>query len=611
MHKIRRSTHLILFTLLLASCFPSVGLAALLAQDNGSGDLAAQAASTRADYARSLEKLAAWCLENAAPELAHRTTAWAFSPHPRLNYIFLPPDRSEEPAAESQSAIADEWRQRFATLRNAQAEALFVLAEQAAEAGLASRALELANETLRENPNHEQARALFGYSREGETWLTAFEAAKAKAGEIWDDRFGWISQDDLPRYEAGERRNRAYWVSAERDAELHANIDNGWRIETEHYSITTNHSLEAGVALGQRLELLYDAWRQIFADYYLLGSQVRGAFGRGLPSPRRKFRVMYFADEDDFRRALARELPENVQTTGVYLAKRKTSYFYHADPEDFSTQYHEATHQLFQEVPSRTQLEPGREADFWLVEGIACYMESLHRHEPRESGSVAYLTTGGVDATRVQDARFYLFRNDFHEPLTDVSALNRIEFQRHPEIRKVYAQGGAMADMLLHTNGGAYQPALCKLLQAIYQGRRTSLPQLTEQSFTALDELYLSHMEVGDDDLSGRALGADVPYLALGGTNITDSGLAQLTDLEQVRWIDLAKTRVTDAGVRHLAEIKSLVELDLSATPITDAALESLAGATGLRKLTITGTQVSEPAVRKLKQIRPQLEIVR
>ncbi len=588
-------------------------------QDAAEKSITDAVAEARAEFEEKIRERVQFSRERKLPEpLAEILLRWPHRPEARLNYIFLPDSKRDaaghgfppRPDGDQYDEyLYNGWAAGFLSVRQQHAHALFQLAADAADEGNAGLALSLANQALREDPDSETSRQFFGYKRHENQWLTDYEIAKSKAGEVWDDRFGWLPAEDLPRYEAGERKNRSRWVSAERDAVLHQSLDLGWRIETEHFLITTNHSLEAGAALGKRLELLYQAWRIVFADYYLSASQLKGAFTRvALPNPRQKFRVNYFASEDEFRSALARELPQNAQTTGVYLSARKTSFFYHAEPEDHATQFHEVTHQLFQEAGGRAQLEPGRDNNFWLVEAIACYMESLQLHEPREPFDVPYLTTGGIAAARVQDARFYLFRQDFHEPLADMCALGRTEFQQHPELRKVYAQGAAVADMLLHADDGAHRQPTITLLKGLYQGRRTNLPPL---AYTALDELYVDFMNVRDADLATLSAGGDVSYLTLGGTDVTDAGLEQLVSLEGVRWIDLAQTAVTDEGVKHLAKLPGLAELDLSATKISDAALDALADAPNLNKLTIIGTNVSDAAVNRLKAVRRGLEVVR
>ncbi len=73
------------------------------------------------------------------------------------------------------------------------------------------------------------------------------------------------------------------WIDAANDAKLHAEITTGWDIETEHYRIRTNHSIEAAVALGVKLENLHRLWRQIFLGYYSSEADVEALFS-GRPS---------------------------------------------------------------------------------------------------------------------------------------------------------------------------------------------------------------------------------------------------------------------------------------------------------------------------------------
>ena len=79
------------------------------------------------------------------------------------------------------------------------------------------------------------------------------------------------------------------WIDAANDATLHAEIANGWDIETEHYRIRTNHSIEAAVALGVKLENLHRLWRQIFLGYYASEADVEALFS-GRPPPATSYR---------------------------------------------------------------------------------------------------------------------------------------------------------------------------------------------------------------------------------------------------------------------------------------------------------------------------------
>ena len=56
-------------------------------------------------------------------------------------------------------------------------------------------------------------------------------------------------------------------MPADEEAALRGDMKRGWRVETDHYVVTTNHSLEEGVRLARQLETLYDVWQQVFIPY--------------------------------------------------------------------------------------------------------------------------------------------------------------------------------------------------------------------------------------------------------------------------------------------------------------------------------------------------------
>ena len=109
---------------------------------------------------------------------------------------------------------------------------------------------------------------------------------------VWNDKFGWLPQNHAAQYESDKRFYRPSsatreWISADDDARRHDNIESGWDIETEHYRIRTNHSIEAAVALGMKLERLYRVWQEFFVRYYATEAEVVALFdGRPGGSPR-------------------------------------------------------------------------------------------------------------------------------------------------------------------------------------------------------------------------------------------------------------------------------------------------------------------------------------
>jgi hypothetical protein len=563
---------------------------------------AAERAAKRAHYAERLEELAAWCDEHGLRDAATVTRRWAAAIPHRLRRVYLPPIGAHGapeplPQGEPGSPLA-QWHERFAQLRRQQADALFALARQAAAAGDVSLAAELLNDTLREHPDHADARRALQHEKYDGAWYPAPAVARMRRGEVWHDTFGYLPEAHVPRYEAGQRYVRGAWVSAARAEELHARIENGWTIETDHFAITTNTSLEEGVALGRRLEALHAVWRVVFAGYAYTPTQFAGLLaGRPVPGrTARRHQVMYFRTADEFRAALRDTLPPDVNVHGVYLGRNKTSYFYRGDSADLPTLFHEVTHQLFSELGSPVAADPGRESHFWIIEGVACYMESLTIDGP-------WATLGGIDAYRVQDARYYLLKDGFYEPLSTLAARGMPALQRDPQIARLYAQSAAWTDFLLHADAGAYRQPLMNYLRGVYAGRSVSLPTLLGMSATELDARYREYMTLTDDDLAAMARGGQVTYLALGATRVGDRGASRLAEARAARWIDLYKTQVTDAALAHLAGLDRLQQLDLSATAITDAGLAHLVELPRLQTLLLGATRITDRGMAHLARI--------
>jgi hypothetical protein len=179
---------------------------------------------------------------------------------------------------------------------------LFALASRAAETGQLSLAFQWATETLREDPDHADARRVLGYEKRDGQWLTPYGMRMADAGKQWHAKFGWVVPADVARYDAGERPLGSRWVSAEEDATRHREMKNGWQVRTDHFLVTTNHSLEAAAELAARLERLHQVWRHLFAGFYMTENEVRRLFA-GERQPRkqvRPFRVYYHRDRHQY-----------------------------------------------------------------------------------------------------------------------------------------------------------------------------------------------------------------------------------------------------------------------------------------------------------------------
>ncbi len=91
---------------------------------------------------------------------------------------------------------------------------------------------------------------------------------------------------------------------------------------------------------------------------------------------------------------------------------------------------------------------------------------------------------------------------------------------------------------------------------------------------------------------------------SLAGTHFGDADLAKLAPLQaNLRWLDVARTSVTDAGLAHVAQMRNLQRLHLERTAVTDAGLARLAGLRDLEYLNLYGTPVTDAGLDRLKPL--------
>jgi hypothetical protein len=456
-------------------------------------DLYRAATDLKAKYAADLEKLALWCDERGLKEEAKKTRL-ALGP-PRDPYkLYLPVlghDMLASHLPGGTPASAVEWDTRLGRSRHEQAMALYDVARRAIRTHRASLAYELVLEAIRVNPDFETARRVLGYQKYRNGWYTSYEVRKLRAGQVWHERFGWLPKGYVHRYEEEQRFSDNRWVTAAEDAKAHAHIESGWDVESEHYTIRTDHSLEAGVVLGVKLEQLYHLWQQIFIRYYASEATVIGLFdGRARTQPDPPLLgVVYFRNQDDYNRTLRTVLPNVGITTGVFLERTHRAYFFAGKDADDRTLYHEATHQLFhQSRPVAPGV--GQQANFWIVEGIAMYMETLHRED-------AYYVLGGADDVRLHAACYRVLNDNFYIPLAEVVGYGMEQIQGDKRIGMLYSEFAGLTHFLVYYDNGRYRDALVAYLSAVYSGQADThtLAQLTGTSYDALDKQYRKFVE--------------------------------------------------------------------------------------------------------------------
>ena len=164
------------------------------------------------------------------------------------------------------------WRIRLNALRTDHAKEVFSLARTAARDDHSSLAFDLIRETLEFDPDHLAARRVLGYQKIEQQWLTNYAAKMRRKRYTWSDKFGWLPNEYLARYEAGQRFCEGRWMSADEETRKRRDFRrNPWEIRTDHFLVRTNHSLEDGVRLARELEDYYRVFFGIFGGLLWVG----------------------------------------------------------------------------------------------------------------------------------------------------------------------------------------------------------------------------------------------------------------------------------------------------------------------------------------------------
>ncbi len=474
------------------------------------------------------DKIVEWCNERGLVGAAARTRKLTDFPDPRsLTEANLP--REKQPIVPP-GAVGDErlWHTKVKRARTAYATEVYRLSRSALRYGFPSYAMELIQEVAHHDPDHTNARRLLGYVEFHDKkrtepdylgeWVTPFEKKMRGAlkRRVWSDKYGWVRASHLEKYEQGLRPWNNSWITAEKEHQIRRDFRNAWVIETEHFRVKTNHSLERGVEIASKLEDFYAFFRRTFATFFETPEQFQERFNNSRSSNGRRatpeqMEVHYFRSKEEYVEKLIRKEPRISITNGYYFASDKTSYFFHSADGGDATLFHEATHQFF-DIPTRQHrskaaqirraqqrsavLQPwviAENSNFWIIEAIACYMESF---EQTETG----YSLGAPNYERFRAAHFRLTDTKYYVPFRDFSSMGMREFQSSPNIAMNYTQGSGLAHFLMHYEGGQYRDGLIAFIGKLYRPDRNNLlkdPSLEKTlgvTFEQLDNQYKEHI---------------------------------------------------------------------------------------------------------------------
>jgi len=119
--------------------------------------------------------------------------------------------------------------------------------------------------------------------------------------------------------------------------------------------------------------------------------------------------------------------------------------------------------------------------------------------------------------------------------------------------------------------------------------------------------------KIADDlNIAVTTLSPNEPWLqcnaSIAGTNFGDAELARLEPLAaNLRWLDLTGTKVSDAGLAQLTAMPNLVRLHLERTSISDTGLVRLANLADLEYLNLYGTSITDSGLMQLQTL-PKLK---
>ena len=392
------------------------------------------------------------------------------------------------------------WRAQLRTHAQDYAKELYALSRQALGAGHVSFAFDLVREIVLHDSDHIAARKILGFVRSGDEWVSAFEALKLKEKKVWTDEFGWLPKNHVERYQRGERYYNSRWIPAAKEAAYRSNFDDAWEIRTEHYLVKTNHSLEKGVDLAKKLEDFHGLFFQMMAGFFNSAADVQQLFAgnkaRPLATASKQNVVHFYRSRDEYVATLKKVTQQRIEITkGMYFPSNRIAFFFFdPDSDDDATLYHEATHQLLTGSRPMTG-EIGVKSDFWIIEGIACYMESFQREGERFS-------VGDPRNQRLQAARSHFVRENYYVPLHEFTRMGMVPFQTvvDGDLRKNYSQGAALTHFFMHYDDGRYREALIEHLSQIYSPDKSvrenpdSLVELTGVADEDLDRQYAGYI---------------------------------------------------------------------------------------------------------------------
>ena len=247
------------------------------------------------------------------------------------------------------------------------------------------------------------------------------------------------------------------------------------------YAITTSR-FEDGKLIEEKLEHLSNAWDLLAAAFWK-DTRIKPA--------QHRHRVILYRDQREYIASLRRIEPAIARTNGFYHAPRKTAYFFSTEAKIL---FHEGTHQILAER-FFYETTPTFRNNFWVIEGIALFMETLKIEEKRYK-------IGDIRADRLYSAKVYRFEQNHLLPIRRLTAMSAAEIQSSRELQQIYSQSATLTHWLMFAEEGRYRGALFELLRLTYrnEAKPETLSELTGLSYEELDVKYAEFLKTIPDE---------------------------------------------------------------------------------------------------------------
>lgn len=107
-----------------------------------------------------------------------------------------------------------------------------------------------------------------------------------------------------------------------------------------------------------------------------------------------------------------------------------------------------------------------------------------------------------------------------------------------------------------------------------------------------------------------KPLSQQIVWLKIGGTQVTDKALKDISGFKNLSKLHLENTMITDVGLAALTDMPHLAYINLIGTKVTDDGLKKIAGLKGLKSVFVWQSGITEKGIEEIRKTHPKIQIV-